>query len=275
MAARRTPGGHVGPAGPSPPPGTVVGVLVLAHRGLPAPGRPENTLAAVDAALTAGADGVEVDLRLTADGVLVLAHDPDLRRVAGLPLAVAETSWPLLRSAAATAGVALTTAEEALVLTAGHRVVLEVKQPPPGPAAVARTALVVAGLLRSLQRTGLPLDVTVSSFSADVVAHVRRLLPAGDGVRTALLGRPLVRPASLVRQALAVGHDEVHPHTCALLAAPEAVATAHAVGLAVVPWTVNRRREVRRLDRLGVDGLITDVPASARLALSTSGTPAG
>jgi glycerophosphoryl diester phosphodiesterase len=46
------------------------------------------------------------------------------------------------------------------------------------------------------------------------------------------------------------------------------VAAAHSCGVAVVPWTVNRRRDVRRLDRLGVDALITDVPASARAAAS-------
>ncbi|HWG95203.1 MAG TPA: glycerophosphodiester phosphodiesterase [Mycobacteriales bacterium] len=249
-------------------------MLLLAHRGLPGATRPENTLAAVAAALDAGADGVEVDLRLTADGVLALSHDPDLSRTAGLPVAVAETPWPRLQEVAGAHGLALARAEDLLALAQGRRVVLEVKQPPPGPAATARTALAVAGLLRSLERAGLPLDVTVSSFAPPVVERVRRLLPPRSVVRTALLGRPMVRPSSLLRQALQDGHDEVHPHVSALLAQPEAVATAHAVGLAVVPWTVNRRREVRRCERLGVDALITDVPAAARAALSGAGTVA-
>jgi len=56
----------------------------------------------------------------------------------------------------------------------------------------------------------------------------------------------------------------VHPHVLALLADPGAVEVAHAVGVAVVPWTVNARREVRRCARLGVDAVITDVPAVVR-----------
>lgn len=249
-------------------------MLLLAHRGLPGTTRPENTVAAVCTAFAAGADGVEVDVRLTGDGVLVLCHDPDLARVAGSPARVAATGWSALRAVAEEAGFALATVDDVLIAAAGRRVVLEVKQPPPGPAATPRTALAVCGQLRSLHRGGLPLDVTVSSFSAEVAAHVRRLTPRGAGVRTALLGRPLVKPSSLVRQALRVGHDEVHPHVTSLLAAPESVAAAHAVGVAVVPWTVNRRRDVRKLARLGVDAVITDVPAAARAALSTAGSPA-
>jgi len=249
-------------------------VLLLAHRGLPAPGRPENTLAAVDAAFAAGADGVELDVRLSADGVLVLCHDPDLARLTGTPITVAGNSWTCLRETAAEQGVTLARADEALVAANGRRVVLELKKPPPAPAAAARTALAVAGQLRSLQRAGVPMDVTVSSFSVTVAAHVRRLLPPGCGVRTALLGRPLTRPSTLLRQALAAGHDEVHPHVAALLAAPDTTETAHAVGVAVCAWTVNRRRDVRRFAKHGVDMVITDVPSSARVALTAAGTAA-
>lgn len=249
-------------------------MLVIAHRGLPAATRPENTTGAVRAAFDRGADGVEVDVRLTADGALCLSHDPTLARLAGSPLAVASSPWTHLRDTAALAGVVLTCVEEVLVVAAGRRVVLELKKPPPAPSAAARTALALAGQLRSLQRAGLPLDVTVSSFSATVVAHVRRLLPASSGVRTALLGRPVTAPSSLLRQALAAGHDEVHPHVLALLATPDSVRQAHAVGVAMCPWTVNRRREVRRLAGLGVDALITDVPTSVLAAVSAGTAPA-
>jgi glycerophosphoryl diester phosphodiesterase len=247
-------------------------VLLLAHRGLPAPDRPENTADAVTAAFAAGADGVEVDLRLTADDVLVLSHDAHLGRVAGRPAHVARCGWRELRAHAAAGGVDLARPEDVLVAAAGRRVVLEVKKPPPGPAATARTALAVAQLLRDLRRSDVPLDVVVSSFSATLLGHLRRLLPPVTGVRTGLLGRPLAAPSSLLRQALAAGHDEVHPWVESLLAAPEAVETAHALGVAVCPYTVNRRRDVRLLARLGVDALITDVPVSARLAMATAGT---
>ena len=45
---------------------------------------------------------------------------------------------------------------------------------------------------------------------------------------------------------------------------------AHAVGIAVIPWTVNRRRELRRLARLSCDAVITDVPVDARAALTAT-----
>ena len=245
---------------------------LLAHRGSPTAGAHENTLPAIQAALSAGADGVEVDLRLSADGVLVLSHDPDLRRLTGLDLTIADTSWTELREAAETRGVALARVEWLLAALAGRAVVLELKAPPPGPQAVRRTALALVDRLQVLQAAGLPLDVTVSSFAPALVEQVRTLAPAQ--VRTALLGRPMTRPSSLLRQTLSAGHDQMHPHVAALLAEPGCVRVAHGCGVAVVPWTVNRSRAVRRLAGLGVDAVITDVPMTARAALAARRLPA-
>ncbi len=240
-------------------------MLVLAHRGLVGPDRPENTLAAVAAALAAGADGVEVDLRLTADGVLALSHDADLRRLAGVPLPVVSSSWADLASAALRGGVQLCRLEDLLGLAAGRRVVLEVKAPPPGSDAARRTAATLARVLDGPGRGQGP-EVTVSSFAAPLLRQVRLLLEPGSGVRTALLGHPWETAVSVLRRAVADGHDEMHPHVGTVLGSP-VVAAAHDAGLAVVPWTVNDSRDVRRLQRAGVDGVITDVPRAARAAL--------
>jgi glycerophosphoryl diester phosphodiesterase len=237
-----------------------VHVIVLAHRGLPALRRPENTVAAVAAAYAAGADGVEVDLRLTSDGVLALSHDPDLRRVAGTPHPVASSSWLELRRAGRAGGLELARVEQVLAVAAGRRTVLEVKRPC-RPEDEERTA---AAVVAHLREAAGPLDVTVSSFSAPVLAAVRARLPLA-GVRTALLGTPADRVPRLLRTALDAGHDEVHPHVLPLLAEPDVVTAAHGCGVAVVPWTVNRPAQLHRLRRLGVDGVITDVPVAARL----------
>lgn len=243
-------------------------MLILAHRGLPGIDRPENSLAAVAAAYACGADGVEVDLRLTADGVLAFSHDPDLRRLTGLSTGIADTPWPCLLDSAARRGVRLARAEEALVQARGRRIVLEVKEPPPGRTSDAHTATAVGELLQSMDAGGVAPDVMVSSFSAEIVRTVRTLLPRGGGVRTALLGLPRVGAAALLRQALDDGHDEMHPHVSSLATDTGVVAAARACGVAMVPWTVNRRRDIRRLAALGVDGLITDVPAAARAAVT-------
>jgi glycerophosphoryl diester phosphodiesterase len=243
-------------------------VLILAHRGLPGTHRPENSLAAVAAAFDSGADGVEVDLRLTADGVLALSHDAGLDRIAGLPATIADSRWPALIAAAGHHGVRLARAEEVLVQAAGRHVVLEVKAPPPGRGLEARTASAVADLVHASGAAGLALDVTVSSFSPQLVARIGRLLPRSSGVRTALLGCPRDRAASVLRQALDGGQDEVHPHVSSLQADPRVVAAARACGVAVVPWTVNAPGDVRRMEALGVHGLISDVPSTARAAVS-------
>jgi glycerophosphoryl diester phosphodiesterase len=161
--------------------------MVIAHRGLVGPHRPENTLAAIEAAFVADADGVEVDLRLTADGVLVLSHDADLRRLTGMPLPVAWSRWTDLVSAAASAGLTLCRLEDVLDLAEGRQLILEVKQPPHGSDTRARTVTAVTRLLGSPgSRRGTAL--TVSSFVAPLLSEIRQSLRPGLGVRTALLG---------------------------------------------------------------------------------------
>ena len=239
---------------------------ILAHRGSPGTATVENTVPAVGDALAAGADGIEVDLRLSADGVLVACHDKDLGRLTGHPLPVAEAPWEALHSAADARGVALARLEWLLAAAVGASVVLELKAPPPGPSARGRTVDALVDRLCGLHAAGLPMALTVSSFDAALVRRFREAAPLHLRARTALLGRPGWRPTALLRQALAAGHDEVHPHVLDVLAHPRSVEAAHACGLAVTPWTVNARRAVRRCADLGVDAVITDVPVAARAA---------
>lgn len=234
---------------------------ILAHRGSPSTTTTENTVPAVSAALAAGADGVEVDLRLTADGVLAVCHDADLSRLTGDPLPVHSSTWTALVTTAAAAGVPLARVEWVLAAAAGRPVVLELK---PTPLPRARTVAVLAERLAGLGAAGLPMAVTVSSRDAALVRAVRAAVP--PPVRTALLGLPGQCPLAVLRQAAAAGHDEVHPYVEELLRQPDAVAAATSRGLAVVPWTVNSTRALRRCADLGVGAVITDVPHTARLA---------
>lgn len=248
-------------------------VRILAHRGSPGAVvgehrvAAENTVAAIAASLREGADGVEIDLRLSADGVLVVCHDPDLGRLTGRPLPVAANTWEELRAAADAAGVALARVEWMLAAMAGRPVVLELKAPPPGPGSVRRTAEAVVERLAVLAAAGLPLEVTLSSFAPSVVSAVRAVSPGPRPFSTALLGRPTMRAGALLRQGLAAGHDQIHPHVAALLAEPQCVAAAHRCGVGVTAWTANGSRAVRRLATLGVDAVITDVPSKIRLAV--------
>lgn len=238
---------------------------ILAHRGSPGTTRVENTIPAISAALEAGADGVEVDLRLTSDGVLAACHDPDLRRLTGIPLAVASTSWPVLRDAADLAATPLARVEWVLAAAAGRNVILELK---PSPTPRARTVDALVTRLNGLHAAGLPMSLTVSSFDPLLVHAVRETAPRRLGLRTALLGDVGCLPLATLRQALSAGHHAVHPHISDLLTHPEVVASARACGVTVVPWTVNSRRSIRRCADLGVEAIITDVPQTARLSAS-------
>jgi len=96
--------------------------LVIAHRGASAVAV-ENTRAAIERAVDLGVDGIEIDIRITGDGVAVLAHDPDLRRLAGSDLVVATTPLSDLQAAYAD----LLTLDEALALMPNGAIVLDIK----------------------------------------------------------------------------------------------------------------------------------------------------
>lgn len=249
----------------SPATVTVSNVRILAHRGSPGSGSTENTIPAISTALAAGADGVEVDLRLTADGVLAVCHDPDLARLTGRPLPVQSSSWEALRDSAAEHGVPLARVEWVLAAAAGRHVVLELKA---ASTPRARTVEVLVERLVGLHAAGLPLSVTVSSFDAALARAFRETAPAHLRVRTALLGRPGCLSLAVLRQAVAAGHDQMHPHISDLLEEPSTVAAAASCGVQIVPWTVNSTRALRRCAELGVEAVITDVPRKARLAVA-------
>jgi glycerophosphoryl diester phosphodiesterase len=126
--------------------------LVIAHRGASAIAV-ENTRAALERALELGADGVEIDIRITGDGVAVVAHDPDLRRLARSELAVAVTPLAKLRAAFAD----LLTLDEALALLPDRAVVLDIK-----PVAEAELAPIYAAIRAHDAHPGLILAAQLS-----------------------------------------------------------------------------------------------------------------
>lgn len=212
-------------------------VRVLAHRGSPAPGRPENSAAAVTEALLQGADGVEIDVRLTADGTLVCSHDPlDL-------LDAAE------RASIATLAEVLAAAQ----LSDGTHVVVEAK-PVADPDLAERTAQALAEVLRA---AAVGAAVTVSSFDRALLALIR-VAVADLPVRTALLGDKTDPVDDVVRRAAEDGHDEVHLPLTGVRSTPEAVEQAHSLGLSVTVWTVNGRTDLRWVAEIGVDAVVTD-----------------
>lgn len=232
---------------------------ILGHRGALAEHAPENTRAAVEAALRSGAHGVEVDVRLTADGVAVCAHDPDLVREAGLASQVRELTYAEL-GAVRVRGHRIPALAGVLGQVGGRgRVVLDLK-PDPEP---ERVAAAVAAALGAAPRA----DVVLSSFCPLVLAAVAAALPG-------LPRAALLPDGALLSQRLAVsvhrGDAALHLPVRVVLAAPDIVASAHRNGLQVRVWTVNRLLDARLLELLGVDAVISDVPAELRRGLARS-----
>lgn len=223
--------------------------IVLAHRGASRAAR-ENTLDAFRAARALGADGVELDVRRSADGTLVVHHDPllpDGRPVAGLPMAEMPPWVPAL--------------DAALEECEGMVVDVEIKNLPsevgfdPEEAAARE---VVALLVRRAGRD----QVVVASFSLATLEAVRA---AESSVPTAW-----VTPGAFDQhQALALAADR----GCAALqprheaVTVELVEAAHDRGMTVYAWTVDDAERVRWLAGTGVDGVITNVPDVALDAL--------
>ncbi len=220
---------------------------VLAHRGrTDEAGPPENTIEAFLAARRLGVDGVELDVRLSADGALVVHHDPIV--AGGGP--VAETAVRDLPSSVPLLADALDACDGLLVN-------VEIKNAPGEPGFDPEGVLArhVAG---ELGEGGWTDQVVVSSFSAPTLDAVRSADPR---LAVGWLLRPGTDAAASVPLALDRGYQALHPFVSDT--GPPLVETAQRAGLALSVWTVNAAEDLRAMVELGVDALITDRPAAA------------
>ena len=227
-------------------------VAVQAHRGSPDPlgGVPENSLAAFARSRALGADGVELDVRLTADGGLAVHHDP-----------VIPGAGPVHELATADLPEHVPLLADALDACAGMTVNIEVKNLPMEAAfdPTDRCALDVVDLVRAMGRSD---SVIVSSFWSGALAAVRS---TGDDVATGLLVVPSFDVASALSVAVELGCAALHLPVP--LVSADTVSAAHATGLAVAAWTVADGTVLAAVLDAGVDTLITDDVALARAAL--------
>ena len=231
------------------------GPLRIAHRGASAHA-PENTLAAIVKAAELGADMVEVDLQASADGVLVVLHDPDLSRTTDGRGSVYAHTLAELKRFDAGGGERIPTAEEVIACCRAHDlgIYFELK--------IGFAAAEIASLIR---RHALHERVIVASFRPDWVADVHGCDAA---IPTAVLfGSVHVDPVGLAGAAHARyvhpcwEHHAAEPHR---LLTPAWLAAVRAAGLGVVSWHEERPAEIAALRRLGVDGICSNAPELLR-----------
>ncbi len=230
---------------------------VLGHRGSRIPGA-ENTPEAVRGALAAGAVGSEIDVRRSADGVLVCVHDP----------VVTPGGRPVLELSTAELGSAgIPTLAEMLAAAAGGRLVIEVKNLP-GEPDYTREAVTAHLLVAELGRLTVAADILISSFDPTVLDVAR-----DAGWPTGLLTIPGVATEEGLAYVRERGYSELHAHVSTIREDGAGVRAVHDAGLVIVAWTVTTLSEVMPLRERGVDAVICDDPAGAVRVLGA--TPAG
>lgn len=222
--------------------------FVVAHRGASAY-EPENTLRAIRRAVEMGAHAVEVDARVTKDGHVVIVHDEDLARVAGVQRRVSEMSLEEVKSVILSSGERVPTLGEVLEEVRGRAVLfLELKEAP-----AAKPALL------DVVRAGALEGTVFISFLEEALGAVRSAQPR------AYTGLLYAKPVDAIVRARQLGCRFILPFH--RLASQKAVGFAHRMGLRVVAWTVNEKEAIKQLFERGIDGVATDRPDAALEAL--------
>lgn len=230
--------------------------LILGHRGASARAL-ENTMRAFDAAREDGADGVELDVRLTRDGELAVFHDDDLVRLGGRPGCVEDMDWREAAAVELRGGERMPRLADVMEAMAGLVVNVEIKPP-----RWRRAPAVVRAVAACVARARAADRVIVSSFDVAVVGLVRAMTPLSAGL---LFHEKQRRPLRRAWLAPVLRVHAVHPQKT--LVDAESMRGWRRAGYAVNVWTVDDAAEVRRLCALGVDSIISNDPAAARRAM--------
>ena len=220
--------------------------LIIAHRGFS--GRyPENTLASVRAALALGVDFVEIDVQETCDGELIVFHDYRLNRICHVRGRVRDKTLAEIKRL----NPQVPTLQEVMHACRGRaQVLLEIKRADP-----RKVAAVIAG--SHMEREVVVFSLSVRRMKAFAAANPRI-------TRFGLVARRL--PLAIPRLKT-IGVDGVGLSR-RLVRSERIVRRIHERGWKLFVWTVNRKPEMKRLARWGVDGLITNHPDVAKSCLA-------
>lgn len=232
----------------------LVETQITAHRGS-SKTAPENTMAAIEAAIEELADYAEIDVQMTKDGVVVLGHDSNLKRVAGVNRAISSLTWEELQGldvgswfSSQFAGERIPTLLEVMEASKGRMSLnIEIKN-------VGKGSTLPEAVVGLILDNGMEEHCVVTSTSLNYLKQVKEISPEirtgyiisaayGDFYSSDAVDFISIR-SSFVNEAL--------------------VENAHAQGKAIHAWTVNSKSEMERLRLLGVDNLITDYPVLAR-----------
>jgi glycerophosphoryl diester phosphodiesterase len=242
--------------------------LVAAHRG-GAGLWPENSLLAFRQALALGVDALEFDLHMTADGEIVVLHDPTLDRTSTGTGPVRDVKLADL------AGVRLKTRDGAvtdervptfarlldLAFSASVELLPEIKV----DANRQRYDSIEDKVLALLRARGLLARTTIQAFQPETIRRLRELEPKARTMLLVARGdveRDRARPAEAVRRARDLGATDLGMNH--RLIDTDVMSAARAAGIRVAAWTPNEEADIRRMVDLGVDMVMSDRPDLAK-----------
>lgn len=237
----------------------------LAHRG--ASGHaPENTLAAFRVAEQLGADGFELDVQVTRDGVPVVIHDETLNRTTNGRGLVIEHTLAEIRAldagswyGRAFAGEKIPTLAEVIAAFGGRLFLnIELKN------SYLDMPDLEAKTIQLIRAANIQNRVLISSFHHGSMQRFHQMAP---DIPTGLLYDCCI--VDVVAYAKRLGASAIHPYYSTVRAAE--VEEAHRNGLAVNVWTVNEPQEMQKMITLPVDAIITNTPERLRQVLDSSG----
>ncbi|HOU12465.1 MAG TPA: glycerophosphodiester phosphodiesterase family protein [Anaerolineae bacterium] len=227
--------------------------FVLGHRGA-SHAAPQNTLAAFREAAAVGADGIELDVHLSRDGVPVVIHNDTVDATTDGKGLVCELTLAQLKALdaggrfdARFTGERIPTLEEVLA-EVGARLLINIELK------AGHTAALAPAVVDLVKRMGMTTRVWFSSFKPYALYRARALAPE---IPCGLLYGPL-NPGTLLLRPF-TPHEALHPYKDMLTA--RSIRRAHQRGLRVFTWTLDDPVAARRLAAWGIDGIITNEPA--------------
>jgi glycerophosphoryl diester phosphodiesterase len=216
-------------------------MLLVGHRGAKAYA-PENTLTNFRKAIEIGVDAIELDVRKTKDGHLMVIHDADVKRTTNGKGLVSELTLEQIKSFNAGEGDKIPTLQEALdFLDKKVKVLIELKE-----------VGVEDAVLSVVLKRGLEGNVVVTSFLEDALRKVREL---NGAVETGLI---YAKHSNPVKAALELKANYLLP-LCRFTHSAN-VKKAYENGLKIIVWTINTPEEVEEYAKKGVDGIASDKP---------------
>ncbi len=229
---------------------------------------PENTMPSFQLALEEGADGLEIDVRLTKDGTVVVCHDPDLKRVGDADFTILEHTWEELSKMSVHCPEVfgdrfkgqyfVPQLEELLAYLAETDALLNIEIKPQPK---RKYGEIEEKTLALVEKYGMKDRVFYSSFDHYILAKLKELDPS---VKTAILyNSPLYHAGAYAKE---IGCFAIHPSMNGALQYSD-LEKALELGMDCNVWTINQAENAKKLVELGATGIITDVPLETVQAL--------